>query len=91
MLHAATGGAAREVIEEHVGVEGTVVHPSGGCGDNLVQGGDDLFHVVVGRVGVDDYAEVATGFVEIGLLEIADLDGRIDQAVVVRGVEVVAR
>ena len=90
VLHAAAGRAAREVIDEGVGVEGTVVHPTGGGGDDLVQRGDDLCHVVVGGVGVDDDAEVAAGFVEVGFLKVADLDRRVDQAVVIRGAELAA-
>ena len=87
VLHASAGRAAREVIEEHVGVEGTIVHPTGGGGDDLVESGDDFVHVVVGGIGVDDDAEVAACLVEVGFLEVANLNGRIDQAVVIVGAE----
>ena len=91
VLHAAARGAVGKVIEERVGVEGTIVHPTGGRGDNLVERGNDLGHVVVGGIGVDDHAEVAAGFVEVGFLKVPDLDGRVDQAVVIRGAVLVAR
>src|ERR1019366_9131312 len=85
VLHAAACGAVGKVIQERVGVEGTVVHPTGGRGDNLVERGHDLGHVVVGGIGVDDDAEAASGFVEVGLLKDPDFNWRVHQAVVVRG------
>src|ERR1019366_3971701 len=85
VLHAAACGAVGKVIQERVGVEGTVVHPTRGRSDNLVECGDEFCRVVVGGVGVDDDAEMAAGFVEVGLLKVSNLDGSVDQAVVVRG------
>ncbi len=90
MLHAAASRAAREVINESVGVERTVVHPTGGGGDNLVQGGNDFCLVVVGGIGIDDYAEMAAGLVEVELIKVPDLDRRVNHAVVIRGSELFA-
>src|SRR5579859_3836087 len=69
VLHAAARGAAREVIDEHVGVEGTVVHPTGGGGDNLAQRGHNFGHGVVGGVGIDHDAVMGAAFVKVGFLE----------------------
>src|SRR5208282_5266909 len=88
VLHAAATRAAGKVIEERVSIVGAVVHPTSRSGDNFVQRGDEFFHVVVGGIGVDDDAIVAAGLVEIGFGEVADFDGRINQAVVIRGREV---
>ena len=91
VFHAAAPGTSREVIKESVGVERTVIHPGGGRSDNLVQSGDDLRHVVVRGIGIDDHAEVTAGLVEAGFLEISDLNGRVDQAVIVGGVQLFDR
>ena len=84
-------GPARKVIKEHVAVEGTIVHPTGRSGDDFVQRGNNLCHVVVGGVGVDDDAKVSAAFVEVGLLKVADLDGRVDQTIVIGGGEFAVR
>ena len=44
----------------------------------------------VGGIGIDDDAEMASSFVEIGLFEVTDLHGRVDQAVVIRRAELAA-
>src|SRR3954454_13804396 len=36
VLHAASGRAAWEMIEERVAVEGTIIHPRNGCGHDVV-------------------------------------------------------
>src|SRR6266567_2706014 len=90
MFHAAASRSAGEVINEGIGVERTVVHPTGGGGDNLVQGSNDFCHVVVSGIGIDDYAEMAASLVEIGLARVPDLDRRVNHAVVIRGGELFA-
>ena len=56
-----------------------------------MQSGDDLGHVVIRGIGVDDNAEVAARLVEAGFLEISDLNGGIDQAIIVGGIQLFAR
>ena len=89
VLHTTSSRPSREVIEKRVSVEWSIVHPTRSGGDNPVQRRDNLRHIVVGGVGVDDHAEVATGFVEVGFLKSADFDRRVDEAVIVRGVELI--
>src|SRR5579863_10696571 len=77
VLHAAAARASRKVIEERVGFKGAVLHPTDGRGNDAMQVGDDFLRVVVAGIGVDDYAKVTAGFVEIGFLKSPNLDGRI--------------
>src|SRR5579872_2276465 len=91
MLHAPTGWSTREVIKKRVRVEWTIVHP-GNCGINdLVKRGDDFVGVVVRRISVDDDAEVSTRFVEFEFVKKSNFDGRVDEAVVIVGVELEIR
>src|SRR5579862_5901146 len=87
VLHSASRRAAGKVVEKRVAVEGTVVHPAGRGGDDLVQRSDNFIGVVVGRIGVNDDAKVGAGLIEIFFLELADFDGRVDELVVVVGME----
>ena len=57
----------------------------------LCRVGDDLGHVVVRGIGIDNDPEVTAGLFEAGFLEISDLNGRINQAVIVGGVQLFDR
>ncbi len=46
--------------------------------------GSQFLQVVVGGVGIDDDAVVASAFIKINFPEVADLDRRVDEAVIVR-------
>ena len=52
--------------------------------------GNNLCQVEIPGVGVDNDAIVAASLVEIRFLKLADLDRRIDQAIVVRRGELLA-
>ena len=92
VLHASAAGAAREMEEESVGIERTIVHPRHRRGDDPVQGRDDQCGIVVGWIRVDDHTEVPAGFVEVCLLEFAEFEGRVDESIVVfREVGVIRR
>src|ERR1700735_1196147 len=85
MLHAATAGAAREMIEKHVAIEGTIIHPSGRCRNNFMESRYDFLHVVVGGIGVDNHAKVSARLVEIGFRKIPEFHGRVDQTIIISG------
>src|SRR5579871_3980148 len=92
MFHASACGSVRKVIEERVRIEGTIVHPRSCRGDDLMQRGDNFRTIVVSGISVEDHAEVTSGLFEIRLLKIANLYGRVDQAVVIlRGVYAVSK
>src|SRR5580692_3863079 len=82
MLHTAPGWRSWKMIDEHVAVEGTIIHPVARSRRDFVQHGSNCCHVVVARLGIDNYAIVSASFVEIRFLEVSDLNRRIDQAVV---------
>ena len=75
------------MVKKHVIVEGAIIHPTRLRRDDFVQLPDDVLHVVVGGVGIDNDAEVTASFVEVGFLEIAYLHRRVHQAVIVLGFE----
>ena len=83
VLHPTAAGPTRKVVEKHIGVEGTVIHPTGGGGYDLVQLANDLRNVVVGRFRVHDHAIVSAAFVEIRFLKTSDLHRRIHQPVII--------
>ncbi len=87
MFHAASRRPVREVVNEHVVVEGSIVHPTGGRGCDFMQHAYDLCHVVVGSIGIHDHAIMPAAFVKIGFLKVAYFYGRIDQSIIIFRIE----
>src|ERR1700727_3646198 len=85
MLHAATAGAAREMIEKCVTVERAIIHPTGRGRNNFVQCRYNFLHVIIGGIGIDDHAKVCARLVEIGFREIPEFDWRVDQTIIICG------
>src|SRR3984893_4779907 len=87
VFHAAPRRPVREVVNEHVVVERSIVHPTGGRGCDLMQHAYDLCHVVVGGIGIHDHAIMSAALVKIGFLKVAYFYGRIDQSIIIFRIE----
>src|SRR5438067_11146744 len=83
VLHTSAAGGSRDMIDEKIGVERAVIHPSGFRGNNAADYASDLLQVVVCGIGVDQDAIVASRIVEISFVESSDFQGSIDQTIVV--------
>src|ERR1700723_2222836 len=87
MLHAAARRSMGEMIEEHIVIEGTIAHPTGCCGHDFAQHGDDLIHIVVGGFGVNHNAIMSAALVEIRLFKRSHFNRRVDQTIIIPGAD----
>src|SRR6202043_3903077 len=82
MLHTAARRSPRKMIEEHVGVKRTVLHPIRRRGYDLVQHAHDLLHVIVAGFRIHDDTVMSAAVVKIRLGKGPDLNRRVDQPVI---------
>src|SRR5882672_4025186 len=88
VLHAAVAAIRREVEEEKVVLERTVLHPSGLGVYDFAESVGEAGQVTKIGGGVDYDAVMAAVFDESRFLELAEFDGRVDEGVVVGGLKV---
>ena len=92
VFHSATRRATRKMVEERVLLEGAIIHPADGGSDDLAKGIFDLIGLVVGGLGVDDDAEVGSGFVKVRFLKRAYFKRGVCKSIVIlSGVNTIGR
>src|SRR3984893_5642405 len=82
MLHSVAAQIVRDMIDKQIGIKGPIIHPPGSSRYYASDKGNDLPHIVVGRLGVNHYPIVSTALLEICLLERTDLHWSIHQLIV---------
>src|SRR3954466_2952436 len=83
VLHPATTGRFGKMINEHVVLKRTVVHPCCLRSDYALDRGNDLVEDALSIISIYDHAIFSAGRIEVPLTEIADLHWRVNKLVVV--------
>ncbi len=83
VLHSAARRATRKMVEERVLLEGAIIHPADGGSHDFAEGIFDLIGLVVGGLGVDDDAEVRSGFVKVRFLKRAYFKWGVYESIVI--------
>ncbi|PYX84207.1 MAG: hypothetical protein DMG68_21225 [Acidobacteria bacterium] len=68
-------------------IHGAIVHPRNLRIHDALHHGNDLLHVVVGRVSIYDDLHMGTGGIESGVFEQSDFDRTVHQLIVTRRTE----